>query len=538
MSPLLRRPLMRETLQPAAGRWRSHRDPSGPITFRILGPLEVLSPNGRELPLSGPAQKTLLAFLLLHANRPVAHERVAEALWGVDAGYTIKRLQMAVTRLRKSLKPLRATPTTAPADGRRRLPARGRARRARRRRLRAAPARGASALEAGDPVRAAAILREADALWRGPALSDVAFAAFAQDEIRRLDELRLSALEARVDADLALGRHADLVGELESLVAAHPTRDRFAAQLMLALYRCGRQVEALDVYQRARARLAPSSGSTPAPSCSACRRGSSTRTRRCCPRRSRCRSSSRRRRPARGRRTRVRAGCAEHWERARAGRADVVAITGRHGIGKTRLAAELRGVGARGRRGRPLRGGRPHDSGPTRCGTAPDAAGGRGVDRPTLDAPALRAGDVPVLTILIVAGGDSCRGCPWRRARSWSRSTRTRSRRSCGPTPARLRRRTPPTWLFERSGGVPARVHAEARQWARRESARRVGVAAHRTAAGRAELRSMEAELADEVAGCARSPRPRAAATPSCVRSKASRRSTSTTRSTSSVASG
>ena len=102
-------------------------------------------------------------------------------------------------------------------------------------------------------------------MWRGPPLAEVAFEDFAQPEIRRLEEMRLEALEVRVDAELELGRHAQLVGELEALVAEQPTRERVAAQLMLALYRCGRQADALEVYQRARAHLAEELGLEPGP---------------------------------------------------------------------------------------------------------------------------------------------------------------------------------------------------------------------------------------------------------------------------------
>src|SRR4051812_21997429 len=248
MTPAFFRKTMRETLQQEAERG-DLTDLGEAITFRLLGALAV-STGGRELPLAGPAQKALLAFLLLNPNRPLSHDAVADALWGEQAGYSVKRLQMAVTRLRKALRPLGDDIVRTVTGGYL---------------LAVEPGaldtevfeqcvrEGRAALDAADPARATEILRAADALWRGPALADVAFEAFAQDAIRRLDELRLGALEARVEADLALGRHAELVGELEPLVAAHPTRDRFCAQLMLALYRCGRQVEALEVYRRARA---------------------------------------------------------------------------------------------------------------------------------------------------------------------------------------------------------------------------------------------------------------------------------------------
>jgi DNA-binding SARP family transcriptional activator len=123
--------------------------------------------------------------------------------------------------------------------------------------------RGRRALGAGDPSRCGELLRSALVLWHGPPLAEVAFEDFAQAEIRRLEELRLEAIEARVEADLELGRHAQLVGELEGLLTEQPSRELVASQLMLAHYRCGRQADALGVYQRTRAHLAEELGLEP-----------------------------------------------------------------------------------------------------------------------------------------------------------------------------------------------------------------------------------------------------------------------------------
>jgi DNA-binding SARP family transcriptional activator len=109
---------------------------------------------------------------------------------------------------------------------------------------------GRQALERGDAEAAAELLREALALWRGAPLADLAYESFAQVPVARLEEIRLAALEERIEAELALGRHAQLTGELEELIAEHPLRERFRAQLMLVLYRAGRQAEALDFYRR------------------------------------------------------------------------------------------------------------------------------------------------------------------------------------------------------------------------------------------------------------------------------------------------
>src|SRR5262249_11161224 len=124
---------------------------------------------------------------------------------------------------------------------------------------------GREALAAGDADRAAGLLRSGLALWRGPPLADLSYEAFAQRAITELEELRLGALEERVEADLVLGRHQQLVGELRALVDEHPLRERLRGQLMLALYRCGRQSEALDVYQDYRRGLAEELGLDPSP---------------------------------------------------------------------------------------------------------------------------------------------------------------------------------------------------------------------------------------------------------------------------------
>src|SRR5437763_9393326 len=131
--------------------------------------------------------------------------------------------------------------------------------------LRTAVSDGGRALDTGEPMRAAETFRAALELWRGPPLADVAFADFAQAEIRSLEELRLIALEGRIDADLQIGRDEALVAELEALVVEQPTRERAAGQLMLALYRCGRQAEALGVYQRIRSSLSQDPGLEPGP---------------------------------------------------------------------------------------------------------------------------------------------------------------------------------------------------------------------------------------------------------------------------------
>jgi predicted ATPase/DNA-binding SARP family transcriptional activator len=233
-------------------------------SFRVLGPVEAWHEE-RRVPVGGPRQVALLAFLLVNANRAVSADALIDAVWGAGRAGAAKRLQMGVLRLRRALEALEmddgsrlrtvgggyllsiaAGELDAELFGKRTVA-------------------GRRALEYGDPASARGLVSEALALWRGPALADVAFEDFAQAEIRRLEEVRLVALETRVEADLQLGRHVEVVGELEGLLAEQPTRERFAGQLMTALYRSGRQNEALEVYQRARTRLAEELGLEPGP---------------------------------------------------------------------------------------------------------------------------------------------------------------------------------------------------------------------------------------------------------------------------------
>src|SRR5262245_26019321 len=226
------------------------------MEFRILGPLEV-SEGERAIPLGGAKQRALLAILLLHANEVVSTDRLIDELWGAhppDTAHTA--LQGYVSRLRKLLG-AEAVVTRAPGYE---LLLGGHELDLRRFHSLLDEAREANARVAAER------LREALALWRGPPLAEFSFESFAQTEIARLAELRLEALEERIEADLALGRHAAAVGELEGLVAQHPLRERLRAQLMLALYRSGRQAEALEAYQDARRVLTEQLGLEPSTS--------------------------------------------------------------------------------------------------------------------------------------------------------------------------------------------------------------------------------------------------------------------------------
>jgi DNA-binding SARP family transcriptional activator len=233
------------------------------VEFGILGPIEVRV-AGRAASIGGSRQRALLGVLLLHANEVVPTERLIDEVWGEDPPPTVQKMvQVFVSRLR----------TVLEADGERN------------RILVTRPAgyllaitpeqfdlarfQGlvgeARAILRTDPRAAGDKLRAALALWRGAPLSDLGFEPFAQLAIPRLEEMRLSALADRIEADLAVGGDGELVGELQDLVAANPLRERFQAQLMLALYQAGRQAEALEVYTRARAALGEDLGIEPGP---------------------------------------------------------------------------------------------------------------------------------------------------------------------------------------------------------------------------------------------------------------------------------
>jgi DNA-binding SARP family transcriptional activator len=236
------------------------------IEFRVLGPLEV-SRGGRSLSIAGkPA--ALLALLLVHANEVVSTDRLIDGLWGETPPKSAAKLvQGYVSQLRRSLSADRGDEGEAAGGALLTRPS-GYALRldpgqldADRFRTLLDEARGALAEGAADA--ASQILRDALGLWRGPPLADFAYETFAQEEIARLEELRLIGFEERVEVDLALGRHAELVGELEALIGRHPLRERLRAQLMLALYRCDRQSEALRAYQEARRLLVEELGLEP-----------------------------------------------------------------------------------------------------------------------------------------------------------------------------------------------------------------------------------------------------------------------------------
>ncbi len=307
--------------------------------YAILGSVELRDGGDQPLAVGGPGQVALLAFLLVHANRLVTTDALDEALWG-DERAAPKRLQMAVGRLRRTLEPI-GDPLLTVSGGYRLAVSPGELDSDA---FQAALEAGRGALEAGEPVRARVQLQRALDLWRGPALTDVAYASFAQGEIRRLEELRLGALEARVEADLELGRHGELIAELEALLAAHPLRERLARQLMLAYYRCDRQTDALEVYGTAQRRL-DEIGLTPGPALSALQQqilGHASSLRPAAPRERTPPLPDALRSPADAFVGRVeeRAMLLDVVRAARGGSRRVVFLHGEPGAGKTRLAAE------------------------------------------------------------------------------------------------------------------------------------------------------------------------------------------------------
>ena len=226
------------------------------MEFRVLGPIEVID-EGRVVPLNAAKPRALLAMLLLRANEFVPSDRLIDDLWDAAPPATApKILQKYVSQLRKALG--HEAIETGPAGYRLRLDPEG-LDLLRFRRL-AADGNGI------EPEQVASTLREALALWRGEPLAEFSSQQWARAETVRLDDLRLDVLERRIDADLAAGRDRELIDELERLVAAHPLRERARGQLMLALYRCDRQGDALAAYRTARETSVRSLGLEPGPS--------------------------------------------------------------------------------------------------------------------------------------------------------------------------------------------------------------------------------------------------------------------------------
>jgi WD40 repeat protein/DNA-binding SARP family transcriptional activator/energy-coupling factor transporter ATP-binding protein EcfA2 len=459
------------------------------MDIQVLGPVEA-SVYGRSIPLGGGKPRALLAMLALNGGSTVSTERLIDGLWGEEPPASANKLvQVYVSQLRKALGSSEngAEIVTRPRGYE----------------LRVAP--DVIDAERFERLVASGAPREALALWRGPPLDDVADEPFAAVEIRRLEALRLAALELAIDRDLEEGRHREVVAELEALVAAEPLRERLHAQRMLALYRCGRQADALAAYRQARAALVEAIGAEPGPEL---RRLHEAILRQdpslALPAAVELPPELDADTPLAGRDSDLE-WVRELWRGAHGGVGRLVLVTGARGMGKTRLAAALAGEVHRDR-GTVL-----YVSG----AGAPDAALGAiaragAAPRPTLlvlddvdrageavlAALDELAGRLAALPVLVLATAEQAQ-------------LRADSTLCLGPLHAAAVRAVAELYaatsdeaaerLLQDSGGVPQQVHRLAAESARSASARRIDAFASRAAAERAGLRTAEDELAGEV---------------------------------------
>ena len=473
------------------------------MDFRILGPLEVHNALG-AIDVPGTKPRAVLAVLLLHANQPVSPERIAHALWGEDApAGAVRTVQVHISRLRKALGDGEVL-TTTPAGYRLRV----RSGELDAERFERLVDDGRRALSAGQAEQAGTTLREALSLWRGEPLADLAFEPFAQVEIARLEEQHQAAIEARVDADLAAGRHDELVAELRRMVAQYPSRERLAGQLMTALYRSGRQSEALEAYREARQRLATEVGIEPGEELQALHQAILHHDAALMlapaqelPHQLDAAASP----PLIGREAEL-AWLRDRWEETCAGNGRLIALAGALGMGKTRLAAELAVE--------------VHSTGGTvlyASGAGPARAVHEVLGRS-------RSARPPVL--LVVDDADQASGDVLAAVRELSGGSTlvlatARDHEALdgldpgvvlfldlerlGPAavakiaalyvPDQTSEPLPAEWLLGASAGVPQRVHDVASQWARD----RVASVAGGAEMERSRLRSMEDELAGGV---------------------------------------
>ena len=478
------------------------------MEFGILGPLEVRSERG-EVVVAGGKPAAVLAVLLLHRNEPVSAEKLAIALWGDEVpGGASKTVQVHVSRLRKALGDPEILITT-PAGYRLTL----RPDQLDAARFEELVKDGRQTLKDGEPAQASEVLRQALTLWRGPPLADFVSEPFAAAEISRLEEERLAALEMRLEADLAAGRHGEVVAELQHLVVEHPTREELVEHLILALYRCGRQAEALEAYRDAHRVLLEEVGVEPSPKLRELHAAVLRQDPALDP-------------PARTElpeldplittpfvgRDREVAALRGRWESARAGTGSVVAVTGARGSGKTRIAAELaRAVHRRGAAVLVAAASEPASAlfeavahareahGPTLL-VLDDADEAAAEIRAELSEQLRAVASRPVLAL--VTGDDEDALADFGADDTLLLSSLGRAavhEIALMYAPAYARDGIPDDWLLDASGGMPRQAHELAGEWARHETAQRVNAVAGRAAAGRADLRLIESELADGV---------------------------------------
>jgi WD40 repeat protein/DNA-binding SARP family transcriptional activator len=457
------------------------------MDVRLLGPVEA-SVDGRAVAVGAGKPRALLAMLALNAGSTVSSDRLIDGLWGDPPPATAAKLvQLHVSQLRKAL---------AAAGNGKQIVTRGHGYE-----LRLGPeeldlTRFQRLVAGGRP-------REALALWRGPALDDVGDEPFATAEIRRLEELRLAAVELAIERDLDAGRHREVTGELEALVLDEPLRERLHAQRMLALYRCGRQADALDAYRQARGALVERVGVEPGPELR------------------RLHEAILRQDPALdppavhpsdlppeldtstplvGREAEL-DRLHEHWRLARSGAGRLVLVTGARGMGKMRLAGELAAVVR-------CDGGAVHyvagDGGAIRvpAGKRPTLLVLDEADRAGAALAELLAG-AAALPLLVLATAEHATFATGLGAADTltlaplgAEGVRAVARLHAG---AREDQEIPVVQLQHASGGVPRELHRAAREWARSLAVRRLGDAAGRIAAERPVLRAAEDDLAGSI---------------------------------------
>ncbi len=480
---------------------------------RLLGSVEALV-DGHSLSLGGSKQRSVVAMLALHANTTLSSDRLIDGLWGSDPpASAAKNIQHYVWRLRKTLAESRAGAEilTRGHGYEMRLPARA---------VDALHFEGlvedaAREQPAGGQVNGAA--RSALELWRGAPLSDVADEPFALAEIRRLEELHLQALELAIDADMAAGRHAEVTAELEALIAEEPLRERFHAQRMLALYRDGRQSEALDAYRAARKTLIEEIGSEPGRELQDLQAAILDQDPRldAPPLTQELPAQLEGGSPLLAGRERELGWLRERWEQAAGGGVVIVLVVGPAGIGKTRLVAELATE--------------VQDAdGVVLCaggGDVPDAAMATVGRAEKSERPVLLvldyADDAPPAVLRAAAGlardGHSRLICVLHRDEQGpptfaallesGAAERLRLDRLPDQAVAEIAElyapaegaQMPLQTLVAASEGVPLRVHREAGEWARAEVAGRLGTSADQAADERTGLRAAEADLAGNV---------------------------------------